>query len=525
MVGYIQRNIKKFSIVLWIIVAAFVGTIFLVWGRGSLTGLGGNYVAKVGEVEISLPEFERAYNRVLNFYRSVYKGKFSMELAKQLRLKEQALSMLVDKAVILDVALKEGLTVSPQEVAEALASVKAFQVNGKFNKERYKQVLRLNGYTPVEFEKELYNEILRKKLEGIVKSAVVVNPEEAKLLALRMLQEAKIAYFVADLSDFSSMAEVSEKEAKEYYEKHKELFRTEPQLELEYVVIKPESFTKKILITQEEIEKFYRENQDLFVDKKGKIKPLDKVKDEVVKRLKKEKARKEALKYAIRLKREMEKSTMELICKREGLKIEKVNLQPVSNIKLPRKVIEEALKAPEDKPTDVIRTDKGFFIVLVTRRIPSRIPSFEEVKPEVIQRLKVEKAPQAAQKWAKEIISQKGTLKEIVKAKGLKYKIAESDFFSRKGLKIDNDTYRIVADKALQMSPKSKGFALEKGKLIVFEVEKVKQPPEKEIEKKAKELEPFILASKREEVWSRFLQQIRRRAEIKLNQKLWEAFR
>ncbi len=525
MVGYIQRNIKKFSVVLWIIVAAFVGTIFLVWGRGSLTGLGGNYVAKVGDVEIGIRDFERAYSNMLDVYRNIYKEKFSPQLAKALGIKEQALSYLIDQAVVLNIALKEGFTVSPQEVAEALSSVKAFQVNGRFDKERYRRVLRLNGYTPVEFERQLYNEILRRKLESVVKASVVLAPKELEVFARGLLQKARVAYFVADLGDFTNMASVSQEEALDFYKKHKELFRTEPQLELEYVVISPGQFKDKVLVTEEEVERFYKENPDLFMDKEGKVKPLKDVKKEIVKRLKEEKARKEALRYALKLQRKMARSTMEEVCKKEGIPIAKVQLQPVSKIKLPKQVIDTALKAEEDKPTDVIRTDRGFYIVVVTRRIPSRIPSFEEVQQEAIQRVKLEKTPKTAEDWAKNLVKEKGHLKDIVKGKELKYKVKTSEYFTRKGVKIGKETYKRLAYKALQMRVGDKGYVIENGKLVVFEVVDFKEPDEKELKSKMKELKDFLLGSKREKVWSRFVKEARERTEIKINKKVWEAFR
>ncbi len=526
MVGYIQRNIKKFSVVLWIIVAAFVGTIFLVWGRGSLMGIGGSYVAKVGDVEITIHDFQRAYSRLLDIYRNIYKEKFTPELAKKLGIKEQALSMLIDEAVVLNVALKEGLTVSPQEMADALSRVKAFQVNGRFDPQRYKEVLRLNGYSPVEFERELYDEILRKKLEVMVKASVDLYPAELELFTRGMLQKAKVDYFVADIGDFVNMVEVSPEEAKSFYEKHKDMFLTEPQLELEYVFVSPDSFYKKVLVTKEEIENYYKQNLDRFIDKDGKKKPLEKVKDVIVKELKKEKARKEALRYIIRLQREMQKSTFEKVCKREGLPIVKVKLSPVSKIDLPKKVIEKALNIEEDKPSPVIRTDKGFYVLVVTRRIPSRIPSFEEVQPEVVQRIKVQKAPQAAQEWAEKLIAENGTLKEIVKKKQLKYKVSTSDYFTRKeGLKIGKEVYKRVAFKALQLKLHQKGYALENGKLVVFEVVDFKEPTKEELKKEADKLKPYLLSTKREEVWAAFVREAKERTPVKLNQKVWEAFR
>ena len=525
MIGYIQRNIKKLSIVLWIIVAAFVGTIFLVWGRGAFMGMGGNYIAKVGDVEIPIQDFERTYSKIVDFYMRLYKGKLTPAMIKKMGVKEQALGILINKALIVNTAREEGFTVSPMEIAEALASVKAFQVNGRFDPKRYKDVLRANGYTPVEFERQLYNDILSKKLEATVKASADVLPVEAELFARRMLQKAKITYFVADLKDFIPMTQITEGEAKDFYKKHAEMFRTEPQLALEYVLIKPEDFKKGIKVTQEDIERYYKENPDQFVTKNGTIKPLAEVKQEIIKTIEKNRARKEALKFALKLERQMQKSTMEAVCKKNHVPIKRIPLLPVSKIDLPKAVIDKALKLPEDKPSEVIRTEKGFYIVLVDRKIPSRIPSFEEVRLDVIRVLQKKKAPETAESWAKKLLEAKGNLKEIVKKKGLKYKVKESKPFTRSGLVVEKEVFRQVAGKAFQLEPGQKGYVVENGKLVVFQLEKIIEPKEDELKEKAKQLEPLIVANKREKVWSRFLKEIRERTEIRLNQKVWEAIR
>ncbi len=521
MIGYIQRNIKRLSIVLWIIVAAFVGTIFLVWGRGSFLGMGGNYIAKVGSIEIPVRDFERAYYKVVDFYRRLYGNRINQEMLKRMGVKEQALNMLVNNAIILNAAQKEGLTVSPKEIAETLASIKAFQVNGRFDPQRYKMVLKANGLTPVEFERDLYNEILRKKLEAIVKGNAVVYPQEATLMAKRLLESASIKYFMADVSDFKNMVDVSRKEAMEYYKKHKEEFRTEPQLSLEYVVIKPDDFKKGVKITQKDIESYYRENPDQFMDKEGKIKPLKDVKEKIKRILLEEKARKEALRAALKLQREMEKSTMEKVCKEKGIPIKKVPLSPISSIKLPKDVVNAAMRAPEDKPTDVVKTDQGFYIAVVDRKIPSRIPSFSEVEEDVVARLREKKAPDTAGKWAKKLLKKGKDLESVVKKGGLKYEVKTASGITRVSANIEGQNFRKLASKVFEVKPGGTGYVVENGKLVVFEVKGITDPSPKELEKKASELKPMILANKREEVWRQFIREARERTEIKINQKIW----
>ena len=52
------------KLVLWTVVAAFVGTIFYSWGMGGKTKSSGGIVAKVYGEDITYSEYEEAYRRL-----------------------------------------------------------------------------------------------------------------------------------------------------------------------------------------------------------------------------------------------------------------------------------------------------------------------------------------------------------------------------------------------------------------------------------------------------------------------------
>jgi peptidyl-prolyl cis-trans isomerase D len=69
-----QKESIIIKIVFVIIVLSFIGTIFLVWGKGS-DGMGGGsngYAAKVNGTRISLEEYQNAYQRIRNMYQQIY---------------------------------------------------------------------------------------------------------------------------------------------------------------------------------------------------------------------------------------------------------------------------------------------------------------------------------------------------------------------------------------------------------------------------------------------------------------------
>ena len=66
----IMRKYKQsivIKIVFCVIVLSFVGTIFLVWGRGDNTG-GGDFAAKVNGTKISLDDYQKNYYRLKGLY-------------------------------------------------------------------------------------------------------------------------------------------------------------------------------------------------------------------------------------------------------------------------------------------------------------------------------------------------------------------------------------------------------------------------------------------------------------------------
>ena len=67
MLRLLREQAKSWFIkaVLWAVVIAFVGTIFLVWGRGGDKGRSENVIAQIGEETFSAREFREQYEKFL----------------------------------------------------------------------------------------------------------------------------------------------------------------------------------------------------------------------------------------------------------------------------------------------------------------------------------------------------------------------------------------------------------------------------------------------------------------------------
>ena len=89
---------------LWVIILAFVATIFYSWGAGGEIGGANRTVATVNGMEIKTNEYERAYGNIINFYRDQFRGQFSEEMAAKLKLRENALDAYLESKNIIDIS-------------------------------------------------------------------------------------------------------------------------------------------------------------------------------------------------------------------------------------------------------------------------------------------------------------------------------------------------------------------------------------------------------------------------------------
>ena len=214
MLRSMRKNIKSLSVVLWLVILAFIATTFFVWGMGSSSGKGERpVIARVGGEEILLDEFQRAYNRVYqqqaDLYRRILKDKFDEKMLENLRLRERTLENLITRRLLLQQARRLNLTVGAPELTAEIKSIPAFSDGGQFRKERYLQVLGANGLTPERFESELIEDLLARKVEGLITGSIQVTPQELREMYGRARGRVKVVYALfPDLTTAPAKADV-----------------------------------------------------------------------------------------------------------------------------------------------------------------------------------------------------------------------------------------------------------------------------------------------------------------------------
>ncbi|HJU63618.1 MAG TPA: SurA N-terminal domain-containing protein, partial [Candidatus Binatia bacterium] len=171
---------RKRSWIITFLLGLIIVVFIAFYGGNQLSDPALQDVAVVNGEVITQREFALHYQRALERYREMLKGSLTPELEKSLNLRASLLEELIQRRLVLQEARHLGLAVTDDDLMMAIAQAPDFQVNGRFNKERYLQLLRANRLSPVQFEEEQREQLTIQRLYSILLDSVHVTEDELR---------------------------------------------------------------------------------------------------------------------------------------------------------------------------------------------------------------------------------------------------------------------------------------------------------------------------------------------------------
>ena len=253
------------SLVLKIIFGIIIVSFILTGVSGYLIGGSNNYAAKVNGQEISRGQFENAFNSERNRMQQQLGDQFSELAANEgymKTLRQQVLNRLVDEALLDQYSRELKLSISDEQVKQAILSTPAFQVDGKFDNNRYNAIVNQMGMTADQYAQALRNQLTTQQLiNGVAGTEFMLKGETDELAALvaqqRIVREATI-----DVNALAAKQSVSEQEVASYYEQNKNHFMMPEQFRVSY--IKLDAAAMQETASDADIQSYYDQHQDQF---------------------------------------------------------------------------------------------------------------------------------------------------------------------------------------------------------------------------------------------------------------------
>ena len=376
MITWMQRHKKYLVVTIWISVIAFVGAGFVGWGAYDFNSDRASAIAKVGDRKITVQEYQLAYANYYNFYNNTLGGGLTQEKADKMGLEKMVIQNIINETLILAYADEIGLRATDEEVKKALASDKAFQKNGVFDKDTYYKVIKQSQIKPKDYEIGLKKQLLLGKVQKVLKLKPTKSERELFISSMFMKDRLSVGIVYLD----SSEATVEEKDIKKYWDEHKTDYLTEKSYDLNTITVGLSSKP----IDEEALKTFYQEKRHNYKDKDGKIMSLADARVKVEKDYRLKLSKREALETYLLFKKSQMNPT--------GTKNVKISSTDFPVDKLINAKIGTVLKP--------IATKDGYIVVKIKSINNPQPKSYENAKPTIFAQLQADKKISALKKKA-----------------------------------------------------------------------------------------------------------------------------
>ena len=264
MLRSMRKDFKKYSWTLWLVIIVFLlgfsFTDIFTGGSSSET-----IIAKVGEQEINVEQYQKRLFQVLDNYKNQMKGNFNKELITQMRVPEQILQNLINSEIIRNEAKKLSLRATKSELKKMIVNFPAFQREGKFvGISEYKRYLAIFRTNAKDFEADLKNDIVNDKLKELVTASIIVDNTTLRETYKNENDSAELDYVKLKINSKKSNFSTSDQELQNYFEKNKNVFKTPEKRKGNIIVLKYDDFKKDLKLNDTDFHDYFRQNKEQF---------------------------------------------------------------------------------------------------------------------------------------------------------------------------------------------------------------------------------------------------------------------
>jgi peptidyl-prolyl cis-trans isomerase D len=268
-ISVMREYARSLKIVLLIVIAVFILTsgVLFYFGTGPFgSGKSGTAVAVVNGEEIPQERFRRAQANIMAAYERVARQRLTPELAERLGLSQQVINELVTEAIVIQGASREGVGVSDDELRTTIEQIREFQENGRFSRDEYLKVLRQIRLDPGEFETEVRRQLVRRKMEALIKQGVKVSEEEVRQAYTERHERVRAAWAYADAKPLMATVQVADADLEPYVKAHQAQWSQPERRRLQYVMVSPGKLAQGV--SDAEVEAYYKEHGAEFEEPK-----------------------------------------------------------------------------------------------------------------------------------------------------------------------------------------------------------------------------------------------------------------
>lgn len=375
---------------------------FGIWGVGDMVRTAGHLtVATVGSREIGAQAFRDAYQNELQQLNRRARRTVTGEEARAFGVPRQVLSRMLTEATLDQDAKELGLAMSDGAIAQAILTDPAFQgAGGQFDRNRFNDLIRQNGFTEKGFVAAQRNVYLRQQIAQTIGGEMPV-PVALRDAVNRFQNETRSADTLAlGPALAGEIATPDQAALQTFFDERKASFRAPDFRKVAIMALRPDDVAKAAAVSDADARAAYERNKQRFGQPETRS-----VEQIVFPTMDEARAASERIKAgtgfdAIVEERKLGKADVDL-----GVVTRDAIIDPA--------VAEAAFSLPANSVSDPLQGRFGAVIVRVGKVKPESLKPFEEVAQTLKQEIAVARAKDAVQDLHDTIEDQRASAKPL----------------------------------------------------------------------------------------------------------------
>ncbi|THF67448.1 peptidylprolyl isomerase [Pseudothauera nasutitermitis] len=429
----VRKNKRFAQIILALLIVPFA---FFGMDAYFADGPAGNEVAVVGDSKIYAFEFDEALRTQQDRLRESMGAQFDRSLLDSPELRRAVLDNLINQRLLALHAAEHRLVVTPQQLQSTIFEVPAFQDNGQFSMQRYEAVLRGQGMNPATFESRLSQDLRVQQMAMAVSDASFVATESARRFLLSQGEEREVREMAFPAAEYLDHAKVGEEAVRAFYDANPERFEQPARVKAEYLAFDESALLSQLEVSEDDIRQAYESSAERYgvpEERRARHILLELGPDASEQQLAETHARAEQLTEQVR----KEPGRFEALARENSVDTGSASrggdLGFFGRGVMVKPFEDAVFGAAKDEVLDPVRSDFGYHIIQVTDiRAPQQRP-LAEVRGEIEEELKRQRAGQRyaelAEQFANTVYEQADSLAPAAELLGLQ--VQQTDWIAR----------------------------------------------------------------------------------------------
>jgi peptidyl-prolyl cis-trans isomerase D len=241
------------------IFVGFIVFVFAIFGLDSIVGtiVNINSTVSVNGVAIDELAIESESQRITQDLLSSLGAQIDISSIDTTQFREQAINNLVERELLLQTAIENGMLISSSTLDRQIAQTPDFQVNGVFSNERARALLASFGLTPASYRASLQQQGLLNQMLDAYSTSSFATQAEMENLARINEEKRNFRYIRISAADLAQTQVITEEELSQYYDANSALFMQGERVSLEYLELNKNDLLAEVEITEEQIQAQY----------------------------------------------------------------------------------------------------------------------------------------------------------------------------------------------------------------------------------------------------------------------------